>query len=96
MRGKLLDASTSIVSILAMRNDPFVVRIQRQITAGLLRQQQASAMTWDWPNSSCKRSAWHWYQCSAFGAPGYIRLSFATPMEILEDALGRLKKYLGS
>ena len=33
---------------------------------------------------------------SAFGAPGYIRLSFATSMEILEDALGRLKKALGS
>ncbi|HHJ18056.1 MAG TPA: pyridoxal phosphate-dependent aminotransferase [Gammaproteobacteria bacterium] len=32
---------------------------------------------------------------SAFGAPGYIRLSFATSMEILEDALGRLKKALG-
>ena len=27
---------------------------------------------------------------SAFGAPGYVRISFATSMEILEDALSRL------
>jgi len=32
---------------------------------------------------------------SAFGAPGYVRLSFATSMEVLEDALGRLKRALG-
>jgi len=32
---------------------------------------------------------------SAFGAPGYLRISFATSMEILEDALGRLKKAIG-
>jgi len=31
---------------------------------------------------------------SAFGAPGNMRLSFATSMEILEDALGRIKKAL--
>jgi aspartate aminotransferase len=31
---------------------------------------------------------------SAFGAPGYLRLSFATSMEVLEDALRRLKKAL--
>ncbi|HFD80716.1 MAG TPA: pyridoxal phosphate-dependent aminotransferase [Gammaproteobacteria bacterium] len=31
---------------------------------------------------------------SAFGAPGYLRLSFATSLEILEDALGRMKKAL--
>jgi len=32
---------------------------------------------------------------SAFGAPGYLRISFATSMTILEDALGRLKKAIG-
>jgi aspartate aminotransferase len=31
---------------------------------------------------------------SAFGAPGYMRLSFATSMATLEDALGRLHKAL--
>ena len=31
---------------------------------------------------------------SAFGAPGYIRFSFATGMDVLEDALGRLQKAL--
>ena len=31
---------------------------------------------------------------SAFGAPGYLRLSFATSMEVLEDAMGRLRKAL--
>ena len=31
---------------------------------------------------------------SAFGAPGYVRISFATSMAILEDALGRLKPAL--
>ena len=31
---------------------------------------------------------------SAFGAPGYIRFSFATGMDVLEDALGRLRKAL--
>ena len=31
---------------------------------------------------------------SAFGAPGCMRLSFATSMEILEDAIARLKKVL--
>ena len=32
---------------------------------------------------------------SAFGAPGYLRISFATSMAILEDALGRLKEAIG-
>ena len=31
---------------------------------------------------------------SAFGAPGYLRLSFATSLEALQDALGRMKKAL--
>jgi aspartate aminotransferase len=31
---------------------------------------------------------------SAFGAPGYMRLSFATSLENLKDALGRLKSLL--
>ena len=31
---------------------------------------------------------------SAFGAPGYIRISFATSMEILEEAMHRLHKVL--
>ena len=31
---------------------------------------------------------------SAFGAPGYLRLSFATSMEVLEDALRRLRRAL--
>jgi aspartate aminotransferase len=31
---------------------------------------------------------------SAFGAPGYIRFSFAIGMDVLEDALGRLRKAL--
>lgn len=31
---------------------------------------------------------------SAFGAPGNMRLSFATSLEILEDALGRIRKAL--
>lgn len=31
---------------------------------------------------------------SAFGAPGYARLSFATSMEVLEDAIQRLQKAL--
>ena len=33
---------------------------------------------------------------SAFGAPGYLRLSFATSMEVLETALRRLKRALAS
>ncbi|MEN8802732.1 MAG: pyridoxal phosphate-dependent aminotransferase [Thiogranum sp.] len=33
---------------------------------------------------------------SAFGAPGYLRLSFATSIEVLETALRRLKRALGS
>ena len=33
---------------------------------------------------------------SAFGAPGYLRLSFATSMEVLETALGHLKRALSS
>jgi hypothetical protein len=37
LRGKLLEASTAIVRIPAMRHDAFVVRIQRQRTAGLLQ-----------------------------------------------------------
>jgi len=32
---------------------------------------------------------------SAFGAPGYLRISFATSMAILKDALGRLKEAIG-
>ena len=31
---------------------------------------------------------------TAFGAPGYVRISFATSMEILQDALSRLAKAL--
>ncbi len=31
---------------------------------------------------------------SAFGTPGYMRLSFATSMEVLQDALARIKKAL--
>ena len=31
---------------------------------------------------------------SAFGAPGNMRLSFATSLEVLEDALSRIKKAL--
>ena len=31
---------------------------------------------------------------SAFGTPGYMRLSFATSMKVLEDALSRIKKAL--
>jgi len=31
---------------------------------------------------------------SAFGSPGYMRLSFATSMKTLEDALNRIKKAL--
>ncbi len=31
---------------------------------------------------------------SAFGAPGYMRISFATSMEVLEDAMNRLEKAL--
>lgn len=31
---------------------------------------------------------------SAFGAPGHIRLSFATSLEVLKDAIGRLAKAL--
>jgi aspartate aminotransferase len=33
---------------------------------------------------------------SAFGAPGYVRISFATSMDILKDALARLTKALTS
>lgn len=32
---------------------------------------------------------------SAFGTPGNLRLSFATSMDVLEDAIGRIKKALG-
>jgi aspartate aminotransferase len=32
---------------------------------------------------------------SAFGAPGYMRLSFATSMEILEEAVARMKRLMG-
>ena len=31
---------------------------------------------------------------SAFGAPGYVRISFATSMDILKDALARLTNAL--
>ncbi|MDZ4262459.1 MAG: aminotransferase class I/II-fold pyridoxal phosphate-dependent enzyme, partial [Pseudomonadota bacterium] len=33
---------------------------------------------------------------SAFGAPGYVRLSYATSMENLQTAIQRIKKVLGS
>lgn len=29
---------------------------------------------------------------SAFGSPGYIRISYATSLEVLEDALNRIEK----
>ena len=32
---------------------------------------------------------------SAFGADGYLRLSFATSMEVLDDALDRIERLLG-
>jgi aspartate aminotransferase len=32
---------------------------------------------------------------TAFGAPGYIRLSFATSMEKLDAALGRFRDFAG-
>jgi aspartate aminotransferase len=32
---------------------------------------------------------------SAFGAPGYIRLSFATSMDVLEEAIRRIRKVIG-
>jgi len=31
---------------------------------------------------------------SAFGAPGYLRFSFATSMEVLEEAVSRLQKFM--
>ena len=31
---------------------------------------------------------------SAFGAPGYMRLSFATSMEILEEAVARIQRVM--
>jgi len=31
---------------------------------------------------------------SAFGAPGYLRFSFATSMEVLEEAVSRIKKFM--
>jgi len=31
---------------------------------------------------------------SAFGAPGYVRLSFAAATETLQDALGRMRRAL--
>ena len=40
MRGKLLDAFRSIVTISAMMDDDFIATVQRQIPALLLRQQQ--------------------------------------------------------
>ena len=33
---------------------------------------------------------------SGFGAPGHMRLSFATDMHSLERALGRLREFLGA
>jgi aspartate aminotransferase len=33
---------------------------------------------------------------SAFGAPGYVRLSFATSMEVLKEAIARLQKFLNN
>ncbi len=32
---------------------------------------------------------------SAFGAEGYLRLSFATSMEVLDEALDRMERVLG-
>ena len=32
---------------------------------------------------------------SAFGAPGYIRISFATSMDVLEKAIARIKTFMG-
>ena len=32
---------------------------------------------------------------SAFGAEGYLRLSFATSMKVLDDALDRIERLLG-
>jgi aspartate aminotransferase len=31
---------------------------------------------------------------SGFGAPGHIRISFATSMQVLEDALSRIRRVL--
>ena len=31
---------------------------------------------------------------SAFGAPGHLRLSFATSLEVLKEAVARLQKFL--
>lgn len=33
---------------------------------------------------------------SAFGAPGHMRLSFATRLDLLQDAVGRLRRFLGA
>ena len=33
---------------------------------------------------------------SAFGAPGYIRLSFACSMEMLEEATNRMKRVVSA
>jgi len=33
---------------------------------------------------------------SAFGAPGHLRLSYASSMEELEDAIGRMKRAMNS
>ena len=38
------------------------------------------------------KRAWPLVPGSAFGAPGNMRLSFATSMEVLEDALSRVRK----
>jgi aspartate aminotransferase len=32
---------------------------------------------------------------SAFGADGYLRFSFATSMEILEEAVARITRFMG-
>ena len=56
MRGKLLDAFRSIVTIFAMRNDIFIVTVQRQIPALLLRRQHTRrASLIDTPND-CLRA----------------------------------------
>ena len=31
---------------------------------------------------------------TAFGSPGYIRLSFATSLDVLKDALDRIEKII--
>ena len=32
---------------------------------------------------------------TAFGAPGYVRLSYATSLETLQEAIARIAKFIG-